>query len=104
MNAPGRVNGMIDRRGPVPAYQQVADVIAARIEAGELEVDGPIPSEETMRQEYGVSRGTVRRAVEELRERGLGYTVPQRWQEQGASPTTASPTWPCRRHLGSQVR
>ena len=69
---------MIDPRGPRPAYLQVADIIAARIEAGELEVDKPIPSEESMRQAYGVARGTVRRAVEELRERGLVYTVPQR--------------------------
>jgi GntR family transcriptional regulator len=69
---------VIDPRGPVPAYLQVADVIAARIAAGQLEVDKPIPSEESMRQEFGVSRGTIRRAVEELRSRELIYTVPQR--------------------------
>jgi GntR family transcriptional regulator len=69
---------MIDPRGPVPAYLQVADVIAARIAAGQLEVDKPIPSEESMRQEFGVARGTIRRAVQELRERGLVYTVAQR--------------------------
>jgi GntR family transcriptional regulator len=69
---------VIDPRGPVPAYLQVADVIAARIAAGQLEVDKPIPSEISMQQEFGVSRGTVRRAVVELRERGLVYTVAQR--------------------------
>lgn len=70
--------GMIDPRGPVPAYVQVADVIAGRIERGELPAGKPIPSEESMRQEFGVARGTVRRAVQELRDRGLVYTVPQR--------------------------
>lgn len=69
---------MIDPRGPRPAYLQVADIIAARIEAGDIPADKPIPSEESMRQEFGVARGTVRRAVEELRDRGLVYTVPQR--------------------------
>lgn len=69
---------MIDPRGPVPAYLQVADAVAARIASGELPPGRPIPSEESMRQEYGVARGTVRRAVEELRQRDLVYTVPQR--------------------------
>ncbi len=69
---------MVDPRGPVPAYVQVADLVAGRIERGELEPGKPIPSEVTLQQEYGVSRGTVRHAVEELRNRGLVYTVPQR--------------------------
>lgn len=69
---------MIDPRAPTPAYVQVADAVAAMIERGEMEPDRPIPSEKSMQQEYGVSRGTVRRAVLELRNRGLVYTVPQR--------------------------
>lgn len=69
---------MIDPRGPVPAYVQVADAIEARITSGELPPGRPIPSETSVQQEYGVARGTVRRAVELLRERGLVYTVPQR--------------------------
>lgn len=69
---------MIDPRGPVPAYVQVADIIAARIASGELQAGRPIPSEESMRQEFGVARGTVRRAVAELRTRGLVFTVPMR--------------------------
>lgn len=59
-------------------YVQLADVIAKRIEAGELQPRRPIPSESTLQQEYGVARGTVRAAVRLLRERGLVMTVPQR--------------------------
>jgi GntR family transcriptional regulator len=69
---------MIDARGPVPAYVQLADLVAARIERGELLPGQPIPSEESLRQEYGLARGTVRRAVALLRERGLVFTVPMR--------------------------
>lgn len=66
---------MIDHHGMVPVYVQVADIIAGRIERGELVPNRPIPSEIGMRQEFGIARGTVRRAVEELRERGLVVTV-----------------------------
>lgn len=69
---------MIDPTGPVPVYMQIADILAARIESGELQPNKPIPSETSLVQEYGVARNTVRRAVEELRDRGLVFTVPQR--------------------------
>ncbi|MFB9179027.1 GntR family transcriptional regulator [Dactylosporangium sucinum] len=63
---------------PTPIYVQVADVIAGRIERGELEPNKPIPSELAIQQEFGVARGTARRAVQELRDRGLVFTLPQR--------------------------
>ncbi|WP_329020116.1 winged helix-turn-helix domain-containing protein [Micromonospora rifamycinica] len=69
---------MIDPGGPVPVYRQVADILAERIANGDLVVHRPIPSEAAIVQEFGVARGTARRAVAELRERGLVYTVPQR--------------------------
>lgn len=69
---------MIDPLGPEPVYRQIADEIERQIRAGQLEPNRPIPSEKTIQQEYGVARGTARRAVEELRNRGLVRTVPQR--------------------------
>jgi GntR family transcriptional regulator len=69
---------MIDHDGPIPKYLQVADVIAGRIARGELLPGRPIPSEKYMQQEFEVSRGTARKAVEELQRRGLVYTKPQR--------------------------
>ena len=69
---------MIDPEGMTPVYVQVADAIAERIRDGRLVPNRPIPSETTMQQEFGVARGTVRKAVDVLRERGLVATVPGR--------------------------
>ncbi|UWZ40801.1 GntR family transcriptional regulator [Dactylosporangium roseum] len=69
---------MVDPDGPTPVYVQIADIIQQRIEAGELQPNRPIPSELALQQEFGVARGTARRAVELLRDRGLVFTVPQR--------------------------
>lgn len=66
---------VIDREGPTPLYVQVADAIQARIEAGELLPDRPIPSENQLVQEYGIARGTARKTIELLRERGLVVTI-----------------------------
>jgi GntR family transcriptional regulator len=65
----------IDLRSAVPAYRQLANIIRAQIESGGLAHDRPVPSETTLVQEYGVARGTVRRAIEVLREEGLVVTV-----------------------------
>ncbi|MDQ2874249.1 MAG: GntR family transcriptional regulator [Actinomycetota bacterium] len=35
----------------------------------------PVPSETSLVQEFGVARGTVRRAIEVLRDEGLVLTV-----------------------------
>ncbi|WP_433513143.1 GntR family transcriptional regulator [Nonomuraea sp. CA-143628] len=59
-------------------YQRVAAEIAERIRAGELRPDFPIPSETTLMQQYGLAKGTVRRAVALLREQGWVFTVPMR--------------------------
>ncbi len=64
---------LIDRAGPVRVYQQVADALAARIEAGRY--PGQLPAERDLAQEFGVSYVTVRRAMTVLRERGLIQTI-----------------------------
>lgn len=52
-------------------YQQVADDVAAAIGAGDLSPGERIPSEFDLAAVYGVARVTVRRAMAQLRERGL---------------------------------
>jgi DNA-binding GntR family transcriptional regulator len=69
---------MIDLEGPVPVYLQLVEILAGRIERGELQPNRPVPSETTLQQEFGLARGTVRHAMAVLRERGLVFTVPQR--------------------------
>jgi GntR family transcriptional regulator len=66
---------VIDHDGPTPLYVQVADAIEARIHGGELRPNRPVPSENQLVQEYGIARGTARKAIDLLRERGLVTTV-----------------------------
>jgi len=54
---------------------QIADVIAARIEDGTYPPEGRLPAELEFVAQFGCSRESVRRAVEELRRRGLVETV-----------------------------
>jgi GntR family transcriptional regulator len=68
----------IEPDGPVPKYVQLADILERKITAGDLQPNRPLPSEKYLMAEYGVARGTARRAVEVLRERDLVFTVPQR--------------------------
>ncbi len=68
----------IDPDGPVPKYIQLADILERRIASGELQPNRPVPSEKYLVEQYGVARGTARRAVDVLRNRGLVFTVPQR--------------------------
>lgn len=59
-------------------YARLADHIAARIGAGHYAPGAMLPNEREMTAEYGVSIDTVRRAMEELRKRGLVVTYPSR--------------------------
>lgn len=65
-----------DPLAPVPRYRQIADILRGRIEADELKVDRPIPSEAQIQEEFGVARETARKAVALLREEGWVVTVP----------------------------
>lgn len=49
-----------------PLYQQIYDDIKGAIKDGVYKVDEKIPSEAELSEEYGVSRITVRRAIEDL--------------------------------------
>jgi DNA-binding GntR family transcriptional regulator len=55
----------------VPLWRQVADWIASQI----TEPGQRLPSEQTIQQELGVSRGTVRQAYRYLGEQGLAVVV-----------------------------
>jgi DNA-binding GntR family transcriptional regulator len=57
-------------------YARMADRLEARIKAGELTAGARLPGERDLAAEYQVAVGTARRAVEELRQRGLATTLP----------------------------
>ena len=53
---------VVDQLDPTPLYVQLANILRAMIEAGELAPRAPLPSESYLQQQHGVSRGTVRTA------------------------------------------
>lgn len=57
-----------------PAYRQLAGIIRAAIERGELAPGQVVPSEATLVQEHKVARETARRAIGLLRSEGLVVT------------------------------
>ena len=63
---------------PQYVYVQVADQVEAEIRSGRLPVGARLPNERDMGAQYGVAPGTARRAVAELRERGLVATLPNK--------------------------
>ena len=61
--------------GPGLVYMQAANWIAGRIERGELKPGHKLPAERDLATQIGVGYMTVRRAMRELRDRGLIITV-----------------------------
>ncbi|SDN17439.1 regulatory protein, gntR family [Streptomyces wuyuanensis] len=57
-------------------YVQVADRIAGQIASGRIPAGAMLPGERALMAEYGIALHTARRAVRELRDRGLVITVP----------------------------
>lgn len=57
--------------GPMPLYFQLAQRLEDQIRAGVFPVGEAIPTEERLCETYGVSRITVRRALDELHSMGL---------------------------------
>lgn len=60
-----------DASSPTPGYRQIADQIAARIDAGSLRPADRLPTERGLSAHLGVSRMTVRQAFDVLEHRGL---------------------------------
>lgn len=90
-NVPNVLVMEIDRFDPTPIYKQVARVIRAKIESGELRPRDPIPSESKMVADYGVARDTARQAVALLRSEGWVITLPQRGTFVAEQPPASAP-------------
>ena len=61
----------LDRSSPVPLYYQVSRQIEAAIDTGELAPGDRLENEISLADRWGLSRPTMRRAIQELVDKGL---------------------------------
>ncbi len=64
-------NSILSRTSDQPLYWQIASALETRIAQGEFGGSEMLPSEILLAEEYGVSRITVRQAMEQLSRQGL---------------------------------
>jgi GntR family transcriptional regulator len=62
---------MLNPQAPTPLYHQLAELVTARIRAGEYPPGNRIPSEHQLSAEFAVGRPTVRQALDLLVRKGL---------------------------------
>ncbi|MGD0725101.1 MAG: GntR family transcriptional regulator [Spirochaetia bacterium] len=67
---------MVDKSNSTPLWAQVEEDVENQIRAGNLKSGMKIPSEFELAAKYGISRLTVRRALERLVSKGLIFTQP----------------------------
>jgi GntR family transcriptional regulator len=72
------VADVIDFDGPVALYVQLANILRAKIKAGEFQPGRAIPSRKTLMQVYELGHLTVGRALDQLKEEGLIEYAPGR--------------------------
>lgn len=73
--------------GALPKYRQLLQLLRQQILSGELAPGARVPTEEELVQTYELSRGTVRKAIEQLAAEGLVRTE----QGSGTYVSTAHP-------------
>jgi GntR family transcriptional regulator len=65
------VKARLDGGSPTPLYLQLAELIRTQIRDGEIRIGDALPSERELSEAIGISRVTVRRAIETLLREGL---------------------------------
>jgi GntR family transcriptional regulator len=63
----------LSRDGGTPLYTQISEVLRLKIRDDEFKAGENFPSERELAESYGVSRMTVRQALQRLRQEGLIY-------------------------------
>jgi len=52
--------------GALPKYRQLLEILRKQVISGEIPPGGQLPTEDALIERYGISRGTVRRAIDQL--------------------------------------
>src|SRR5436190_11387833 len=98
------IAGALDRDLPLPLYHQLQGVLKAEIESGKWRPDEQLPNEAKLAERFGVSKITVRQALQELaelgyirREHGRGTFIARRKFDEGPRELTSF-TEEMRRH------
>ncbi|MFT4224801.1 GntR family transcriptional regulator [Micropruina sp.] len=68
----------IERQSEVPYYQQLARTLEERLQSGQIAPNARLPSENALCQEFGLSRATVRQALQQLEAQGMVRRVTNR--------------------------
>lgn len=68
----------IERASPVPYYEQLFDILKARIVSGEFPIEERLPSELELCREFGLARATVRQTLSKLEAEGYAHRVARR--------------------------
>ena len=76
----------LDRRSGLPLYQQLYEMLRAQISSGSWRPGDMLPTENSLLDQYQVSRATVRQAFDALVQEGLVY------RERGRGTFVAHPT------------
>ncbi len=86
----------LDKNLPVPLYHQLQGVLKAEIETGKWRADEQLPNETKLAERFGVSKITVRQALQELvdlgyirREHGRGTFITRRKFDEGPRELTS---------------
>jgi GntR family transcriptional regulator len=94
----------LDKNLAVPLYHQLQRILQAEIESGKWHADEQLPNEAKVAERFGVSKITVRQALEELvdlgyvrREQGRGTFITKRKFDEGPRELTSF-TEEMRRH------
>lgn len=59
----------------IPLYHQLKEILRESVDNGNWNTGDKVPSENQLMDEYGVSRNTVKKAIEELVQDGVLYRI-----------------------------
>jgi GntR family transcriptional regulator len=76
---------IIERSSPVPYYEQLYDLLVEQVRNGAIPRGERLPGESELHRSYGLSRATVRQALDLLESRGWVYKVQRRGYFAGSS-------------------